>query len=370
MLGMTPSNLDNSMPITKGYRQMETKKEEVEKSEIVRRQPSEIDKTSFLKGLVADVEELLGASRAENTKGAYESDIEHFKTWCESLGLCYLPAETETVYMYLTALSVGKAQDVHLTKSGSKWKTSSIMRRKSSISRFHTLANYPDPTVHERVLTTLKGLRRKHGVRQDGKAPFLSEHVVLAYPTFGHDEIGVRDRAIIGIGFSGALRRSEIANIDCEHMKFDADGISLLIPNRKTDQEGEGDVIGIPRDSVACPVHAMKAWLELSGITSGPVFRPVVRRKIKHTRLADREIARIIQRVVQRIGIEDWEAYGGHSLRAGFCTSAGRAGIEERIIMRQSGHSSIPTVRKYIRAGNLFVENAAKGLLSRKASIK
>lgn len=349
---------------------MEKKNEEAEKSEIVRRQPSEIDKKSFLKGLVADVEELLDASRAENTKGAYESDVEHFKAWCEYVDLCYLPAETETVFMYLTALSVGKAQDVHLTKNGKKWKTSSIMRRKSSISRLHTLANYPDPTIHERVLTTLKGLRRKHGVRQDGKAPFLSEHVVLAYPAFGSDEIGLRDKAIIGIGFSGALRRSEIVNIDYEHLKFDADGISLLIPERKTDQEGEGDIIGIPRDSVACPVAAMKAWLEISGITSGPIFRPVVRGKIKPTRLADREIARIIQRTAQRIGIEDWTAYGGHSLRSGFCTSAGRAGIEERIIMRQSGHKSIPTVRKYIRAGNLFVENAAKGLLSRKGPNK
>lgn len=366
MADMTSSTLEKKLPISEGYRQMEKKKEVSESTEIIKRQPGEISGRGYLEGLVADVEELIDASRAENTKGAYESDIEHFKEWCRFVGLSYLPADTETVYMYLTALSVGKAQDVHLTKSGNKWKTSSIMRRKSSIGRMHTLANYPDPTIHERVLTTLKGLRRKHGVRQDGKAPFLSEHVVLAYPTFGSDIIGIRDRAIIGIGFSGALRRSEIVSIDLEHMKFDADGISLLIPERKTDQEGEGDIIGIPRDSEACPVIAMKEWLEISNIKSGPVFRPIVRGKIKSTRLADREIARIIQRVVQRIGIDDWEAYGGHSLRSGFCTSAGRAGVEERIIMRQSGHKSIPTVRKYIRAGNLFVENAARGLLSRK----
>ena len=157
-----------------------------------------------------------------------------------------------------------------------------------------------------------------------------------------------------------ALRRSELVGVDVTHLDDRSDGLVVTIPKSKTDQDGGGRKIGIPYGSnpSTCPVRAVRAWLDRSGIEEGPVFRPVRHGKVLDTRLTGRSVALIVKRVGKASGL-DPVGLAGHSLRAGLVTSAAAAGVSERAIMNQTGHRSLPTLRRYIRDGSLFRENAA-----------
>jgi len=179
--------------------------------------------------------------------------------------------------------------------------------------------------------------------------------------TLPNNMIGTRDKALLLLGFAGAFRRSEIASLMVEDLTFSRDGITVLLRRSKTDQEGEGRKIGIPYGSNidTCPVRAIEDWLQASSITTGPLFRSVNKGgKVQASPLCDKAIALIVKRTAEAAGLNPAD-YGGHSLRAGLATSAAMAGVEERVIMKQTGHRSVNMVRKYIRDGSLFRENAA-----------
>jgi len=133
----------------------------------------------------------------------------------------------------------------------------------------------------------------------------------------------------------------------------------LVLP--QTDQEGAGRTVGIPYGSkpATCPVRAVRAWLTTTGITDGPLFRGVdPHRNLGRERLSDKTVARVVKNAAEAAGFDPVK-YAGHSLRAGLATAAAQAGIAERVIMAQTGHKSLPMVRKYIREGSLFTQNAA-----------
>ena len=135
----------------------------------------------------------------------------------------------------------------------------------------------------------------------------------------------------------------------------------MTVRRSKTDQEGAGQAVGVPRGKRAetCPVRALAAWLALAGIADGPIFRAVDKaHRVRPTRLSDRDVARIVKRAAERAGL-DPARYAGHSLRAGLATAAAIAGAEERDIMRQTRHTSVAVARRYIRDGSLFRRNAA-----------
>jgi integrase len=139
------------------------------------------------------------------------------------------------------------------------------------------------------------------------------------------------------------------------------DGIVITIRRSKTDQEGEGRKIGIPYGSnpATCPVRSMQDWLEHCGFTEGPLFRPVDRfGRVAAFRLSAAAVAEVVKRYVAAVGLKASD-FAGHSLRSGLATSAAMAGASERSIMNQTGHRSVNTVRRYIRDGSLFRENAA-----------
>lgn len=139
------------------------------------------------------------------------------------------------------------------------------------------------------------------------------------------------------------------------------DGLRVVIRRSKSDQEAEGREIGIPWGShpETCPVRALRRWRERGGIIEGPLWRRVDRHdNVLPGRLSDRAVALIVKRAAARGGL-DPEVLAGHSLRSGLATSAAAGGAPERAIMRQTGHRSVQMVRRYIRAGTLFEENAA-----------
>lgn len=212
----------------------------------------------------------------------------------------------------------------------------------------------------------MAGIRRSHrSAPKRAKSPVMADQIRTILSSLPDSTIGIRDRALLGIGFGGGLRRSEIVALDAGDVTFTADGVEITIRRSKTDQEGEGRKIGIPHGSspLTCPVRGLRAWLEHAGITEGPIFRSVNRHgQIAATRLSDKAVALTVKKHAEAVGI-DPESVGGHSLRSGFATSAAKAGKSERSIMNQTGHRSVTVMRRYIRDGQLFFDNAAAGLL-------
>lgn len=173
--------------------------------------------------------------------------------------------------------------------------------------------------------------------------------------------IGVRDRALILLGFAGAFRRSELVALDVADCSFGKDGLTVTLRRSKTDQDGAGRRVGIPYGSnpETCPVRVLQSWMEQASISTGAMFRSITRHgHVQAERLSGIDVARVVKKLVQRAGLDPTK-YAGHSLRAGHATSAAIAGASERSIMNQTGHRSVQMVRRYIRDGSLFRENSA-----------
>ena len=225
----------------------------------------------------------------------------------------------------------------------------------------HQAAGYEPPARAGVVQKALKGIRHTKGTAQAVKAPLTVDDLRVISDHLPDGAKGIRDRALLLLGFAGAFRRSELVGIDREHVEFVPEGVVITLPRSKTDQEGAGRKVAIPygQHLETCAVRALVAWLAMARISSGPVFRPVDRHgNVGAERLTGKSIAVTVKNYMAAIG-KDPAAYAGHSLRAGFATAAARAGAEERDIMRQTGHRSTVMIRRYIRDGSLFRSNAA-----------
>ncbi|SMO58312.1 site-specific integrase [Melghirimyces algeriensis] len=290
-------------------------------------------------------------AKAANTTKSYRADWQDFTSWCQARSLSVLPADPQTVALYLTDLADSR-------------KTSTLQRRLSAISQAHQTAGYDSPTNSHLVRTVWAGIRRTKGVKEEGKDPILVEDLRQMVEMLPDTLTGKRDRALLLIGFSGGFRRSELVSINREDIQTVQRGMVVNLRRSKTDQEGRGEKVGIPRGSrpETCPLRSLEDWLTTAGITEGPIFRPINRYgQVRNRRLTDRSVALIVKKAVESIGL-DPKRFAGHSLRAGIATSAAMAGKDERAIMKQTRHKSTNMVRRYIRDGELFNENAAMGL--------
>jgi integrase len=298
--------------------------------------------------LAARVGAFIAASKAASTRKAYGTDWADFAAWCGWKGVAALPAAPASVAAYLSELADhGK-------------KASTINRRAAAIRFAHRVAGLDSPTSSALVEATTAGIRRSIGTAQQGKAPAVTEEIRRMLATLPEGRKGVRDRALLLVGFAGAFRRSELVGLDREDVTFCPEGMVLTLRRSKTDQEGAGQRKGIPHGQAAdtCPVRALRQWLEDAGIDSGPLFRTVNRWGQLGDRLSPIDVARAVKAAARAAGL-DARHYSGHSLRAGLATAAAAAGVSERDIMRQTGHKSERMVRKYIRDGALFRDNAA-----------
>jgi integrase len=172
----------------------------------------------------------------------------------------------------------------------------------------------------------------------------------------------IRDRAILLLGFAGAFRRSELVALDVEDVAECETGLRITIRHSKTDQEGEGATIAIVRGSIACPVEALKAWRDAAGITTGPLFRSIRKGGKVGERLSAQSIADCVKKHAEKVGL-DPALFAGHSLRAGFLTSAAKRGASIFKMMDQSRHRSVDTLRGYVRDAEIFKDHAGAGLL-------
>lgn len=303
-----------------------------------------------LETLAAQTSSYILDARSANTRRAYQSDWRSFDAWCLGFGLEALPAAGETVALYLTARAEAGAR------------VSTLERALAAVSQAHQAAGHPSPRASAAVKAVLRGIRRRLGVRPTQKRPLLVGDLWAITAALPAGRLATaRDRALLLLGFSGALRRSELAALQVEDVRATPQGLEVLIRSSKTDQEGAGQLVGVPRGRALCPVQAYTAWLAAAGIDAGPVFRQVDRHGRLGEAMSPKAIAEVVKRCAARAGMETSDV-AGHSLRAGLATQAALAGKAERVIMAQTRHRSSAVVRQYIRHGELWAENAADGI--------
>ena len=300
------------------------------------------------------VQGFVRASVADNTQRAYRAQWQGFLTWCESAGLQACPAAPETVAGYLANLaSIGR-------------KVATIDSARATIRKAHEVAGQVDPTSAPLVTQTLKGIRRELGTAPTQKAPVLTADLRAMLATQPADTLpGLRNRALLLLGFAMGARRSELASLTLADIEETVEGLRVTIRRSKTDQEGRGMQKGIVRGSHpdTCPVRALQAWLRAAGITSGPVFRQIRKggKTISAEPITPQSVALVVKAACQAAKL-DPAKYSGHSLRAGLVTQAAKNGVTVGDIMRQTGHRSAETVNRYIRKANLFEDNASAAL--------
>lgn len=293
----------------------------------------------------------LANSKAENTKRAYRSDWTLFYSWCKENRLQALPADPETIVYYITFL-------------GKTLKASSIKRKMTAISQRHETAGYPSPTKTALVKGVWDGIQRKIGIKEEGKdALWLDDlrQVIQALPL--NTLIGIRNRALLVLGWAGALRRSELVCLHIEDVSKTRDGLILHLHKSKTDQKGEGQDVALPFGSnpLTCPVRSLEDWLVASGISEGPLFRRMDRHGNIYKGLTPQSVRLIVKDCCEKVGL-DPERYGAHSLRSGFCSTAAKVGKAEHQIMKQTRHKRSDSLQRYIKKVSLFDDNAASGI--------
>lgn len=297
-------------------------------------------------GLPLDVATYIRDSLAPNSRRAYLSDLREFERWGGSI-----PASAHTVASYVAAGADTLA-------------VASLVRHIASISKAHEARGLPNPTRSELVRATMRGIKRSRGCAQREAKPLLRDDLLLVLDAMGNGLKDIRDRALLLIGFAGALRRSELVGLDVGDIEHVRQGIVLTLRKSKTDQDGRGRKIGIPHGRTRwCPVAAFDAWLTASGINEGAIFRPVDRHsRVHESRLSGAGVALVVRERTAAAGF-DPAPYSGHSLRAGLATSAAQAGVPTWRIKAQTRHASDAMLSRYIRDGEMFSENPAGALL-------
>jgi integrase len=285
------------------------------------------------------------AADAAATLRAYAADLANYKGWCEKHGFEPMPTTPEVVGAYLAAAGEGYALPT-------------LRRRVAAIARACGIAGCPLDTKHPAIRETLRGIARKHGSPARRSAALTTTEVKKLSRACGTDLAGARDRALFLIGFAGALRRSELVALDINHVTWTSGGMKVLIERSKTDAEGEGAEIAIPRGGLpeTCPVTALQQWLTAAGITAGPLFRKVNRGgAVETTRLVPDAVRQILRRRAAQAGVKGTlaEPVSPHGLRAGFVTTAYRNGVPDEEIMGHTRHRSLTTMRSYIHRAKL-----------------
>lgn len=290
----------------------------------------------------------------ENTRRAYRADWEQFVSWCASTGRTALPASTETVVLYVSALAA-----TH--------RITTIRRKVAAISTAHQLAGQESPTRHASLRLCLRGIARKQAAENGSRepvAPLLLEDLVAMIRTAPDTLAGNRDRALLLLGFAGGFRRSELVSLDVEDLHWTKEGVLVRLRRSKTDKTGEAaeKVIPYAQVKVRCPVLHLQDWLEAADIRFGAIFRRMRKGdKLQETRLTAQSVALIIKQYAAAIGL-DASKMAGHSLRSGFVTVALINGASYPEIQRQTGHRSLATVTRYNRDRVQFRHNAVHRL--------
>lgn len=308
------------------------------------------------------------AASSGNTRRAYASDWKHFSAWCRRQGLEVFPPSPQTVGLYITACASGAAAADRLSNA-----VSTIERRLSALTWTYAQRGSPLDRKDRHIATVLAGIRNTHAAPPRQKEAVLPEDVIAMLETLDRGTLrGLRDRAMLLIGFAGGLRRSEIVGLDA-HRDDTEDGrgwVEILDKGLVVTLRGKTGwreiEIGRGSSDATCPVVALQIWLKLARIGHGSLFRRVTGqgKDVGPDRLTDQQVARLVKRAALAAGVrsdltegEREERFAGHSLRAGLASSAE---VDERYVQKQLGHASAEMTRRYQRRRDRFRVNLTK----------
>jgi integrase len=310
----------------------------------------------------------LEAASSANTRRAYASDWKHFSSWCRRQGVEMFPPDPQTVGLYITACASGKVTGDKKPNS-----VSTIERRLSSLSWNYAQRGQPLARKDRHIATVMAGIRNKHAAPPRQKEAVLPEDLIAMLETLDRGTLrGLRDRAMLLLGFAGGLRRSEVVGLDVgRDQTEDSSGwVEILEKGMLVTLRGKTGwrevEIGHGSSDATCPVVTLQTWLKLGRIAHGPLFRRVTGqgKAVGADRLNDQEVARLVKRTALAAGVrgdlpegERGMMFAGHSLRAGLASSAE---VDERYVQKQLGHTSAEMTRKYQRRRDRFRVNLTK----------
>ncbi|SMB79560.1 integrase family protein [Hymenobacter roseosalivarius DSM 11622] len=288
-----------------------------------------------------------GLRGAANTIRAYAGDWQRFTAWCQLHGMASLPAPVEALAGFLTELA------------DSSKKVSTIQRHAAAIAKAHELAGLDSPTTDKKIKVLLKGIAREKKTRIKQAAAFslasfkrTINSMDVTTPT------GLRNRALLLLGFTGAFRRSELEALNMEDLAFDEEGLVVSLDKSKTNQLGQAEekAIFYSPDPALCPIRSLQAWLRVLDRTEGCVFVSLRKnQQVTSRRLTTKYINLIVQ---QYLG----PGYTAHSLRASFVTVSKLNGADDSKVMNQTKHKTSAMIRRYTRLDNVRHHNSAKEL--------
>jgi len=323
---------------------------------------------SHLETLADRARDYIEAASSANTRRAYASDWKHFASWCRRQGVEMFPPDPLTVGLYITACASGTVTGDKKANS-----VSTIERRLSSLTWNFAQRGQPLDRKDRHIATVMAGIRNKHAAPPRQKEAVLPEDLIAMLETLDRGTLrGLRDRAMLLLGFAGGLRRSEIVGLDVGRDQTEDfsgwveildKGMLLRLRGKTGWREVE---VGRGSSDATCPVVALETWLKLGRIAHGPLFRRVTGKgkAVGAERLNDQEVARLVKRTALAAGVRGdlpegarGKLFAGHSLRAGLASSAE---VDERYVQKQLGHSSAEMTRKYQRRRDRFRVNLTK----------
>jgi integrase len=280
---------------------------------------------------------------APNTERAIRADTAVFAAWCAENGRTSLPAAADTVAAFIDAMAETK-------------KPATIRRYVSSIAHLHRAAQAGLPCSDERVRLALKRMARVKGIRQQQAAGLVRPMVDAMIETAGERLIDFRNRALLAVAYDTLACRCELVALGMEHIAFAEDGTgTVLIQRSKSDQEAAGQVRFLARDTVG---H-LRAWLEVSGITEGLLFRSITRHGKLGEALHPNGIPAIWRGMAQAAGLEP-NGVSGHSCRVGGAQDMAAAGVELPAVMQAGGWKSPTMPARYSERLQARKSGAAK----------
>lgn len=327
--------------------------------------PSHVAGSGTLDRLVDTARDYARAAASDNTLKAYTKDWAHFARWCRMKGTEPLPPSPEMIGLYLADLASPQGKAPALL-------VSTIDRRLSGLAWNYAQRGFSLDRRNRHIATVLAGIKRRHARPPVQKEAILAENIIAMVATLSYDLRGLRDRAILLLGYAGGLRRSEIVSLDFAKddtpdsggwIEFFDKGVLLRLNAKTGWREVE---VGRGSKDQTCPVHALEQWLHFAKIDFGPVFVGTSRdgKKPLETRLNDKHVARLIKRCVLDAGIradlpekDRLALFSGHSLRAGLASSAE---VDERYVQKHLGHASAEMTRRYQRRRDRFRVNLTK----------
>ena len=277
----------------------------------------------------------LDGAYAPNTLRAYKADMFEFITYCDKTGDSPLPAQPKAVAEFL----------MQTVSQGIK--SSTIRRKVSSISAIHRLSSLDDPTKHSEVKITQRKIYRQLGTRFDQAYPITRSLLTKMLAVCDDELHGLRDRALLLVGYDSMRRRSELISLRVEDIEWLPDnGASILLRKSKTDQHGCGKWIHLTSETTS----ALHQWLAATKLNEGFIFRGVRSSGVITDGLCESRISRIYKTLARKAGFGESvvQSISGHSMRVGGAQDLLKVGASLPQIMVKGGWAKTDTVLRYV----------------------